>query len=207
MIYLLSLSEKDFGMLEPFFAEFLPKKSLEKKASLKLEKALISLTAELFLRLYIADKYGISSSEITFFHTKNGKPYLKTPKSFYFNLSHSENTAAVAISDCEIGVDIEKLRKFNPKTAERFFSADELNYIFSGERDIRFTEIWTKKEAFIKLNSLNLSHLKGAKTENIFTTKIDDFILSYCDEKQNLHTIKKIYLTDILKLLEKVKNI
>ena len=207
MIYILDLNEKELAGLLPFFEEFLPRENLEALNGLKPEKAFISLAAKLFIRLYIADKYGIPNEEITFFYTKNQKPYLKEPKGFYFNISHTENTATVAISDCEIGVDVEKYRKFDKKTAERFFSDKDLNYILSENSDIRFTEIWTRKEAFIKLHALNLSYLKTAETENIFTLQTDDFILSYCDLKGNEHKIEKIYLADILKLLEKVKNI
>ena len=207
MIYILDLNEKELAELLPFFKEFLPPENFKILNSAKPQKALISLAAKLFIRLYVADKYGIPLDKITFFYTENQKPYLKEPEGFYFNISHSENKAAVAISDCEIGVDLEKIRKFDKKTCERFFSREDLNYITSENCDIRFTEIWTRKEAFIKLHALNLSHLKTAETENIFTLLTDDFILSYCDHKGNEHKTEKIYLADILKLLEKVKNI
>lgn len=89
---------------------------------------------------FLEEVYGIESREIVF---EEGKPML-IDGGKYFSISHSEDLIAIAFSDTNCGVDIEKikLREFK-KIAERMnFEAETL-----GE----FYEEWTKYEAIYKL--------------------------------------------------------
>ena len=81
-----------------------------------------------------------------------GKPYIPGYP-YNFNLSHSDDLLICGISDLELGVDAEK--KVKPerveKVAKRFFAEEEQDYIASAEDpSSAFTEIWTKKEAYVK---------------------------------------------------------
>ena len=82
------------------------------------------------------------------------KPYCINYK-VHFNASHSGNYTAVAVSDSEIGIDIESLREYSPAVAKKYFTGDEIEYIASAkkraERDHRFFELWTAKEAYLKM--------------------------------------------------------
>ncbi|MBR5539735.1 MAG: 4'-phosphopantetheinyl transferase superfamily protein [Clostridia bacterium] len=82
---------------------------------------------------------GEVSGEIAF--KENGKPYFKDVP-LYFSISHSGNTVICAISDREIGADVEKVREIPRGVAMRFFT--------ERERQCDFFEIWTKKEAYGK---------------------------------------------------------
>ena len=79
-----------------------------------------------------------------------GKPRLRRG-GLHFSLSHSGEYAAVAVSDEEIGLDIQKDVPYKPAIAARFFTPDEKRRIdMSDDRDAAFTDIWCRKESFVK---------------------------------------------------------
>lgn len=82
----------------------------------------------------------------------NGKPYFEGTD-IYFSISHSKNTAAVAVSLSEVGIDIERLDKSRDylNLAERYFTEEEYE-IIKENSDIKeaFIKYWTAKEAYIK---------------------------------------------------------
>ena len=152
----------------------------------------LSLYSEVVVRLLACKILGIRNNEINFGKGKFGKPYIKNFQSFYFNVSHTRNAIAVAVSDMEVGVDIEVVRRDEHDIAERFFTASEFNYIYNGNigKEKRFFEIWTKKEAYIKyvgkgltipLNSFSV--VNGKPDLEFFVTEIDDYIISVCRKK------------------------
>lgn len=82
------------------------------------------------------------------------KPYLASGEA-YFNLSHSEDLVALAIADCEVGLDIEKVRKCHEATVKKVFNEKQKRMLseYSGkERDACFTRLWTECESVLKLN-------------------------------------------------------
>ena len=66
-----------------------------------------------------------------------------------------------AVSDREIGIDIEKKREIRLDAAKRFACESELEYI--GSSTERFFEIWTLKEAYFKCIGTGL----GADIKNV----------------------------------------
>lgn len=87
------------------------------------------------------------------------KPYCIN-YNIHFNASHSGNYTAVAVSDRDIGIDIESLREYSPAIAKKYFTKAEIDYIgaaaLRSERDRRFFELWTAKEAYLKLTGQGL---------------------------------------------------
>jgi len=76
-----------------------------------------------------------------------------------FNLSHSGKYALCALDDREtadhkVGCDIEQIAQAHHKLAERFFTAEEYDYItaFPGEAEQTqaFYRLWVLKESFVK---------------------------------------------------------
>lgn len=82
---------------------------------------------------------------------EHGKPYILNAP--HFNISHSGGIVMCAVSDKEVGVDVQE--EVAPERAEkisrRFFTIEE-----QAETG-RFTELWTKKEAYIKFTGMGLS--------------------------------------------------
>ncbi|MEE1012090.1 MAG: 4'-phosphopantetheinyl transferase superfamily protein [Acutalibacteraceae bacterium] len=107
----------------------------------------LRIAADALCRKTIADFCGVEQNKIIFEHTKTGKPFAKDLP-VHFNVSHSGDMVVCAVSDCEIGIDIEKIRNINPRTAEKFATESEKDYISKNKNG--FFEIWTLKEAYFK---------------------------------------------------------
>ncbi len=88
---------------------------------------------------------------------EHGKPMLPEKIGLYFNLSHSGDYAACAVSDQEIGADIQKHKRYEEKLAERFFHPEELAYLEAAEdRKRSFFDLWCLKESCIKCTGRGL---------------------------------------------------
>lgn len=88
-----------------------------------------------------------------------GKPYFKDLP-YYFNLSHSGNYVLCALSDVEIGADIQQhCGKNVEKLAQRFFSEHETVALEQAgeEREKLFYKLWTRKEAYGKLTGKGIA--------------------------------------------------
>lgn len=116
-----------------------------------------SLGAELLLR-HALDRLGIRT--LAYSYGEAGKPYLSGEDSVFFSLSHSGKFALCAVSEYEIGADIETVRKADIRIAERFFCPNEYEQIAVQEteegRQALFFRYWTLKESFLKATGLGL---------------------------------------------------
>ena len=152
-----------------------------------------SIIGELLLSDLLKDEY----NNINYIINEYGKPYIENKKIF-FSISHSYDYVIAAISDKEIGIDIEKIRKTNINTINEFASSKEKEYILSSRDNIekRLFQIYTLKEAYIKMKGTNLnnafevefniSNNKITSNNSINTSMIniiDDYVISYCENK------------------------
>jgi phosphopantetheinyl transferase len=114
-------------------------------------------TAQKLAAAYLIERYVTEDSD-EIQRGEHGKPFLPENVSMKFNLSHGGNYAVLAVSDKEIGVDIESLsRKANiDKIAKRVFTEAEQAYI-KGQDTLRFFQIWTAKEAVMKATGLGFT--------------------------------------------------
>jgi len=118
-----------------------------------------------FMREILAKYLQIKPIDIEYTKGEKGKPYLSSclNSSIQFNLSHTKDIALLAISsDGEVGVDIEHLdRKTDWKgIVKRFFTADEQQALFILPEELQqqaFYELWTRKEAYMKVLGSGLS--------------------------------------------------
>lgn len=82
-----------------------------------------------------------------------GKPYF-VDVPLFFNISHSKNLCAVAISDKPVGIDIQVVSKCNKKVAQRYFDKKSLLRLYiSPNKNNAFTKGWTTYESTLKLFS------------------------------------------------------
>ncbi len=80
----------------------------------------------------------------------SGKPYFRNFPDIFFNISHSGKYVVCAVSDKEVGIDIEGGRKASISLAKRFFCQEETSWINEEDSEDRFFRIWTLKEAYGK---------------------------------------------------------
>ncbi len=144
----------------------LPENILSKDELLKAARFLHSKDRASFvcrraaLRILLSRYTDIPPSGIEFIAGKNKKPELKSElNKIWFNVSHSGELILIAISDTEIGVDIERIEtSFNYSDILRHsFSEQEINQIeqAADSRDF-FFRLWTRKEALTKASSRGL---------------------------------------------------
>lgn len=116
-----------------------------------------ALGAELLLRRALG-RLGIQRLAYSF--GEAGKPYLAGADGVFFSLSHSGNYVLCAVSDCEIGADIERVRPADLRLAERFFCTAESARIAAQETEKEQRELffryWTLKESFLKATGFGL---------------------------------------------------
>lgn len=106
-----------------------------------------------FLQYVLGKTLGIPANQLSFSYGPWGKPGILNSK-IDFSLSHSGKYAVVAVSDCFVGVDIERIRTERLAVAKRFFHEKEYREIERMEdavlRNQKFVEYWTMKEAYVK---------------------------------------------------------
>lgn len=90
-----------------------------------------------------------------------GKPFLKDFPGLFFSLSHSGAYAACAVSDREVGLDIQQCaRRVKPAAADRILHETEANAwegLSKEEKDACFFRLWAAKEAYVKYTGEGLS--------------------------------------------------
>ena len=113
---------------------------------LREEDRLRSTAAGLLLR------YGLGAGAQSIARAENGKPVL--PGGPHFNLSHSADCAVLALADCEIGVDVEKISRVRPNVARRVLCEAEQAWMEEEDALRRFFVLWTRKESAMKQRGL-----------------------------------------------------
>lgn len=93
--------------------------------------------------------------------TPGGKPVFKGSRGLFFNLSHSGAYAACAISDREVGLDIQQYEKtVRPAVLDRVLHETEKNHCDGlSEEEIAdfFFKMWAAKEAYVKCTGEGLA--------------------------------------------------
>lgn len=143
------------------------------------------LLSHLLLRALACSALGVSGRELDFGQGRHGKPFLPDHPSFRFSISHTRGAVACAVGERELGVDVERLRTWNPRLAARFYTPLEQAYVQGS--DLRFTQIWTRKEAYCKYTGEGLSRplatyctAGGPLAASIATVEREGFVLSLC---------------------------
>lgn len=180
------LYEKD--VLEKYLKE-LPEICRDKAMRLKdIHKAAATVGAYSLLLCGLSEAGFKRETDIAF--GENGKPYLKG-SDIFFNVSHSGEYATCVISDCETGIDIEKIRSVNGRILARWFTGEEaekINGASCGKKDA-FISAWVLKESLIKAKGSTLAE-EISKHEIEITGKKD--IFKACHGKYFLKLIHEI---------------
>lgn len=144
------------------FTQLLSEKELERAQQFKKNQHHFLATRAL-TRKVLAHYTGIPPHKLHIARTDDGKPFLaETPHPLYFNLTHSGNFAALAVTSLgELGVDIETARNRSYlQIVERYFHPDEIKHLHDCEEALQqqlFYRLWTLKEAFFKATGTGIS--------------------------------------------------
>lgn len=119
----------------------------------------LSVAAGNLVRKAIAKELNMNPADLRFRTGKNGKPFVENAR-VQFSISHSGDIAVCALSNKPVGIDIEQIREVNVKVARRLFTPDEQTYVFEKWTQVkeRFFEVWTRKEAYVKMLGKGVSH-------------------------------------------------
>lgn len=90
---------------------------------------------------------------------KYGKAYISNYEDIYFNMSHSGKMVLCAISDREVGVDIEYIDpEIDLDIAKHYFYNTEYENIMNAEnKSEEFFKYWVLKESYMKYTGLGMN--------------------------------------------------
>ena len=155
------------------------------------DRSSISALAYSKLLTLLKEEYQIEDLELIF----KGKPHLKN-QAVYFNISHTLNKVIIAISNQEVGVDIESAtREFKSRQYEKLFSKGELRDLEKVNYDnLSLMTTWVKKEAYLKYLgkgiTTSLSSFDTSNLDYLFLDQVDNFIIAVYSTDKNLKIIR-----------------
>lgn len=179
-LYALDLRYYENGRWQELLAK-LPPERRHRALSCRFEPDKMRIVCAGYLLQTALEKAGIPIEEQIFSENQWGKPYLKNHKDIHFSLSHSGSWAVCAVSDENVGVDVE-LPRCNMAVAKRFFRPEELEGLDTLDHYHQadaLNRLWTAKEAFLKmlgkglalpLNSFCVRLADTAELEQNYTT-------------------------------------
>ena len=132
--------------------------------------------ADALARELLSEALGCAPDALEFTFGEYGKPLLKGGE-YFFNVSHCEDIVVAAVDDSPVGIDVERIREISPYIAKKYFCHNEQVYLFghvprdadfervlSPEARMRFFELWTAKEAYLKCRGTGMTHVKTVDT-------------------------------------------
>ena len=145
-IYLARIPDGEFSLCESLLSEYRKRRVVTPNRAVRKR----SLCAEALLIAAIREFKPSLAAPFDIVENGYGKPYLKD-NGICFSLSHSQNMVLCALCDHEIGADVQITTGANDALIHRFFAPSEIEAIGRAvNRDEVFTEIWSKKESYIK---------------------------------------------------------
>lgn len=130
----------------------------------------------------VCKEYNIDKKII---YNEYGKPYIKD-NPIYFNISHSGDYTVLAISDQEIGIDIEKIT-MREKVIKKVCNEEEKKLIKTQED---FTLMWVKKESYVKYLGIGLAY----DLINVDTLKLNFYIIKFDNYYISIYKENKVKL-------------
>jgi 4'-phosphopantetheinyl transferase len=195
-IYGIKLPDEDvFSSLQISMARYLPGEIREKADQYRNSLAYRRfVTGELMTRAILHRVFRLDLRSMKFGYGAKGKPYLTDHPGIHFNRSHSGQWVVCAFSNKAVGVDVERIRKINPALANRFFSDEEKDRLFSLAGDAYlnyFFDLWTLKESYLKLLGSGLT-----KPLSSFTVRFVDDNIQIIEDDQPVEVFLKQFTPD-----------
>ena len=157
--------------------------------------------AHALLRLILCEYTGIQPQNIDYEIGTHGKPRLASENPVYFNLSHTKEMIAVAVSlEQNIGIDIEKQADITDidSVAHQFMSQEEYNEMSCLKAEAKkdyFYQCWVQKEALVKASGRGIDdHLRTFSVMDGFCLEGAKTISTCFEETPNTWWIKTFVL-------------
>ena len=152
-----------------------------------------SAAVYLLLRLALREMYCINKA-VDFEYSEKGKPLLKDYPQIYFSLSHSKHIAACAVSEFEVGIDVQYIAPVSDAVAKRVLTRKEYaGYKSSSDKAEYFCELWTIKESFLKKTGQGIAtNIKDLAAENVTDKMIyrgKDYFCCVCGQEMEIKHI------------------
>ena len=115
-------------------------------------KRIQGMRSESHKKGFLAVRKLLETAQLTDFdlyYTNDGKPHLKDGR--IITISHSFDFSAIAISESEIGIDIEKNRDKIQRIASKFIG-EENDFLCNENLTEQLTVIWGAKESLFKIH-------------------------------------------------------
>lgn len=166
-----------------------PERQQKANRYLRKEDAQRCIVADGLLRYALTQATGSDQHPLAC--TPEGKPFLPGQERVHFNISHSGRWVTIAWTDRPVGIDVETIQWDDSKEqlSRRFFHPDEHTGLFAvsgSERAMRFFEIWTRKESYLKYlgtglcRPLNSFSVLEPMDVTFHTQRLSDAMLSVC---------------------------
>lgn len=184
------IDQTAFEQLKPELLKLLPEETCHKvNAFVRSNDSQRTLLGELLARHLLHNATGEPLPDKAFTTGEKGKPAQDGFRGIHFNITHSGEWVAVALSSGCVGVDVEKMRKIPEGVARRFFSEAENQWMDSAiteaeRKDIFFT-LWTLKESFLKAIGKGLT--KSLSSFTILQKGYLEFELEQDEENSGFH--------------------
>lgn len=139
----------------------------------------------------ILKDYSIELNKDKIIYNSNGKPYLKEEQ-IYFNIAHSNDLVAIAVSDSEVGIDIEQIDNLSymleNKIYEKWLDQRSIKDMLKEKNKLQYlTKEWVIRESLIKLfgESISINKMKKILNNNIEVNieLIDGYYMSVVNKK------------------------
>lgn len=184
IVILVNASEENHSLLTPLLSA----QELERaKSYLHTSDSYLSIVAHGLKRLLLSKLLATPSHELLFSTTAKGKPVCLNQQAPTFNISHSQQWAALVVAqDAQVGVDIEFPRKIDYALfAESALTPEEFNEFKQRHYDTHFfLERWSQKEAISKACGLGLFlDFKTINTHSINQVNLDGINYYFYSQK------------------------
>lgn len=153
-VYLSYIKDVDGEAVYNKYKDSMTTERLERISRVKNDSAKKSIICTGALLATVLDKYSVYKDMIV--SSSCGKPYIMGRDDLFFNISNSGDYVAIAVSESEVGVDIQKPVKASDALVKRIVATED---IFRLRETItnRFNYIFAIKEAYVKLTGEGIS--------------------------------------------------
>lgn len=129
------------------------------------------------VRGILAEWLQIPTHELCIGLMPSGKPFLTDAPSLHFSLSHTQQIVSVFFSRQQVGVDLEQERPLDTiALAQRFFSAEESDFLKHSSSSLDFFRFWCAREAAIKADGRGMGQLLNETKIIPAQTEFQDFL-------------------------------